>query len=68
MIRTEVNTDWREELKIIGEVLGKEEEAQKALEEYDAKVAEAKALIEEKVGNPSVRRHLVGGWAVFHRQ
>lgn len=62
VIGTEVNTDWREELKIIGEVLGKEEEAQKALEEYDAKVAEAKALIEEKVGIPSVAAiWLVGG-------
>lgn len=62
VIGTDVNTDWREELKKVGEVLGKEEEVQKALESYEAKVAEAKALIEEKVGNPSVAAvWLVGG-------
>jgi iron complex transport system substrate-binding protein len=62
VIGEEDNSDWRKELKLIGEVLGKEKEAKKALEEYDAKVAEAKETIKEKVGNPSVAAvWLVGG-------
>ena len=62
VVGTDVNNDWREELKLIGELLGKEEEAKNALEEYDEKVAEAKATIEEQVGNPSVAAvWLVGG-------
>lgn len=62
VIGKDVNTDWREELKLIGEVLGKEEEANKVLEEYEAKAAEAKAVIEEKAGRPPVAAvWLVGG-------
>ncbi|MER2072217.1 MAG: ABC transporter substrate-binding protein, partial [Psychrobacillus sp.] len=62
VIGTEVNNDWRDELKRVGEVFGKEAEAQKALEDYDAKAAEAKETIEAEVGNPSVAAvWLVGG-------
>lgn len=62
VIGTEVNNDWRDELKRVGEVFGKEDEAQKALDDYDAKAAEAKATIEAEVGNPSVAAvWLVGG-------
>lgn len=62
VIGTEENNDWRLELTKVGEILGKEEEAKKVLEDYDKKAAEAKATIEEKVGNPSVAAvWLVGG-------
>lgn len=62
VIGTEVNNDWRDELKRVGEVFGKEDEAQKALDDYDAKAVEAKAKIEAEVGNPSVAAvWLVGG-------
>jgi len=62
VIGTEVNNDWRDELKRVGEVFGKEAEAQKALEDYDAKAVEAKATIEAESGNPSVAAvWLVGG-------
>ena len=62
VIGTEVNNDWRDELKRVGEVFGKEAEAQKALEDYDAKAKEAKATIEAEVGNPSLAAvWLVGG-------
>lgn len=62
VIGTEVNNDWRDELKRVGEVFGKEETAKKALEEYDNKAKEAKDTLEEKVGNPSVAAiWLVGG-------
>lgn len=38
----EVNNDWRQSLLKIGEVLGKSEEAQKAIEDYNAKLDDAK--------------------------
>ncbi|SDW08414.1 iron-hydroxamate ABC transporter substrate-binding protein [Paenibacillus sp. PDC88] len=47
VIGSEQNNDWRDELLKIGEVLGKEEDAQKALDDYDAKAAEAKAALSE---------------------
>ncbi|MCM3782693.1 iron-hydroxamate ABC transporter substrate-binding protein [Neobacillus mesonae] len=53
VIGTEQNNDWRDELLKIGEVLGKDEEAQKALDDYDAKAAEAKATLNEAVGEES---------------
>lgn len=46
----EINNDWRKALLKIGEVLGKNEEAQKALDDYNAKATEAKAKIEEVTG------------------
>lgn len=62
VIGTEVNNDWRDELLRVGEVLGKEEAAQQALEAYNAKAAEAKTALEQAVGAPSVAAiWLVGG-------
>lgn len=62
VIGTEMNNDWRDELLRVGEVFDKKEEAQKALDNYDAKAAEAKETIEKEVGNPSVAAiWLVGG-------
>ncbi|WP_243459452.1 ABC transporter substrate-binding protein [Metabacillus bambusae] len=62
VIGTEVNNDWRDELIQVGKVLGKEDLAQQALDNYDTKAAEAKATIEEELGNPSVAAiWLVGG-------
>ncbi|MBM7565225.1 ABC transporter substrate-binding protein [Paenibacillus sacheonensis] len=40
-----VNKDWREALKTIGALLGKSGEADKALQEYDQKAADAKAKL-----------------------
>ena len=62
VIGTEMNNDWRDELLRVGEVFDKKEEAQKALDNYDAKAAAAKETIEKEVGNPSVAAiWLVGG-------
>ncbi|MFJ7638295.1 ABC transporter substrate-binding protein [Peribacillus sp. NPDC097224] len=62
VIGNEVNNDWRDELKRVGEVFGKENEAKKVLTDYDKKAKEAKGTLEEKVGNPSVAAvWLVGG-------
>ncbi|WP_211745688.1 ABC transporter substrate-binding protein [Paenibacillus sp. Marseille-Q4541] len=49
----EQNNDWREELLKIGEVLGKETEAQKALDDYDAKAADAKEKLKAAVPGES---------------
>jgi iron complex transport system substrate-binding protein len=62
VIGTEVNNDWRDELTQLGKVLGMEDKAKQALENYDKKAAEAKATIEKEVGNPSTAAvWLVGG-------
>ncbi|WP_137744798.1 ABC transporter substrate-binding protein [Robertmurraya siralis] len=62
VIGTEENNDWRDELLRVGEVFGKEDEAKKVLEEYDAKAKGAKEQIENKLGNPSAAAiWLVGG-------
>lgn len=62
VIGTELNNDWREELLLVGEIFDKKDEAQQALDQYDAKAAEAKATIEEKVGSSSAAAiWLVGG-------
>ncbi|WP_241158501.1 ABC transporter substrate-binding protein [Cohnella candidum] len=46
--------DWRQTLLKIGELLGKSEEAKKAIEAYDAKAAAAKAKVESAIGSKSV--------------
>ena len=62
VIGTEVNNDWRDELKRVGEVFGKEEAAKKALEKYEAKAAKAKETLKKETDNPSVAAiWLVGG-------
>ncbi|WP_078381898.1 ABC transporter substrate-binding protein [Sutcliffiella halmapala] len=62
VIGTEVNNDWRDELIRVGQVFGKEKEAQQALDQYDEKAAQAKETISSEVGNPSVAAvWLVGG-------
>ncbi|WP_042351887.1 ABC transporter substrate-binding protein [Bacillus massiliigorillae] len=54
VIGKEVNNDWRDELTRTGEVFGKEAEAKKVLEDYDAKAKDAKEKIKDAAGNPSV--------------
>jgi iron complex transport system substrate-binding protein len=46
----EINNDWRKALLKVGEILDKSKEAQKALDDYDAKAAEAKAKIQKVTG------------------
>jgi iron complex transport system substrate-binding protein len=62
VIGTEVNNDWRDELKRVGEVFGKEEAAKEALEKYEAKAEKAKETLKKETDNPSVAAiWLVGG-------
>ncbi|MEC1155978.1 iron-hydroxamate ABC transporter substrate-binding protein [Cytobacillus horneckiae] len=47
VIGEEENNDWREELKQIGEIFGKEAEAEKVLDEYETKAEAAKKQLQE---------------------
>ncbi|QNK58797.1 iron-hydroxamate ABC transporter substrate-binding protein [Paenibacillus sp. PAMC21692] len=49
----EVNGDWRQALLKVGEVLGKAEQAQQVLADYETKAAEAKATIQSKAAGQS---------------
>jgi iron complex transport system substrate-binding protein len=49
--KDEVNADWRKQLTQMGEILNKQEEAEKALADYDSKVTDAKATISESIGD-----------------
>ncbi|MCR2806607.1 ABC transporter substrate-binding protein [Paenibacillus soyae] len=58
----EVNNDWRKALLKIGEVLGKTEQAQGILDDYETKAAEAKTTLQSKVnGESAAAIWLVGG-------
>ncbi|WP_108721992.1 ABC transporter substrate-binding protein [Paenibacillus ihuae] len=46
--------DWRDELKDIGEVLGKKEIAEKVIQDLAAQEAEAKRMLDDLVGNETV--------------
>ncbi|CAH1191156.1 Fe(3+)-citrate-binding protein YfmC [Paenibacillus auburnensis] len=46
--------DWRDELKDIGEVLGKKEIAEKVIQDLAAQEAEAKRKLDDLVGNETV--------------
>ncbi len=48
-----VNNDWRQALLKIGELLGKSDEAKRAIADYDAKIAEAKTKLQTAVDGKS---------------
>lgn len=54
LLGDEISKDWRKALAKVGEVLGKEAEAQKVLEEYDAKAKAAKESLQAAIGDKSV--------------
>lgn len=47
------SADWRKQLQVIGQLLGKEEKAKEALEAYDAKTKKARADIKAAIGDES---------------
>ncbi|MEK8131289.1 AraC family transcriptional regulator [Paenibacillus filicis] len=47
------NNDWRQELLEIGKVLNKSTEAQQVLDQYEAKVKEAKEKLQKSIGTKS---------------
>jgi ABC-type Fe3+-hydroxamate transport system, periplasmic component len=53
VVGDQVNNDWRKELLAVGEVLGKSAEAQKALDDYEAKAKDAKEKLQASIGTQS---------------
>lgn len=49
---TAINSDWRQALQEVGKVLGKEAEAAQALEQYNDKLAAARAELEQAYDAP----------------
>ncbi|WP_042160863.1 ABC transporter substrate-binding protein [Paenibacillus gorillae] len=47
-------SDWRKTLRTLGDLLGQTDEAEKSIQAYDAKVAEAKQQIQQSIGNEEV--------------
>ncbi|WP_163528181.1 iron-hydroxamate ABC transporter substrate-binding protein [Halobacillus ihumii] len=52
--KEKVSSDWRKQLKRMGEILGKEDKAEQVLADFDKKVEEAKASLQEAIGDESV--------------
>ncbi|WP_337018212.1 iron-hydroxamate ABC transporter substrate-binding protein [Oceanobacillus massiliensis] len=50
----ETMSDWRSQVTTFGELLGKEEEAEKVLNDYEEKVADASEQLEEAIGDETV--------------
>jgi iron complex transport system substrate-binding protein len=51
--KDEESADWRKQLQVMGQLLGKEEKAKEALADYDAKSKKASADIKEAIGDES---------------
>lgn len=61
-----ISTNWRDNLTLFGQLTGKEAEAEKALADYDAKLAEVQASVKEKLGDKTALIIRVrGGMAVY---
>ncbi|GEB77902.1 iron-hydroxamate ABC transporter substrate-binding protein [Sporolactobacillus inulinus] len=54
VLNKDVNGDWRDKLLQVGTVLGKKEQAEKVLADYDAKAKKAKQTVKNAVGTPTV--------------
>src|SRR5690625_2173997 len=57
--------DWKKQLDVFGELLGKEDEAEQAISEYDDTVEEAKQSISDAIGEDSVAAIWVVGGKYF---
>ena len=53
VVAKENNNDWRTRLQTIGDVVGKKEETEKVLADYDKKAEEAKGKIQESIKDES---------------
>ncbi|GGG68051.1 ABC transporter substrate-binding protein [Paenibacillus radicis (ex Gao et al. 2016)] len=47
-------SDWRKTLRTLGDLLGQTDQAEKSIQDYDAKVAEAKQQIQQSIGDEEV--------------
>ncbi|SDC43301.1 iron complex transport system substrate-binding protein [Terribacillus halophilus] len=62
---TEENGDWRKELQTMGEIFDKKDEAQKVLDDYDAKAADAKEKIQGAIGDESAAAIWLSGGQLY---
>lgn len=54
VIDGETKDDWRATLSLMGDVLQKEDEANRAIDEYDAHVEDVKAQLQDEIGDSKV--------------
>ncbi|MFD2923357.1 iron-hydroxamate ABC transporter substrate-binding protein [Halobacillus naozhouensis] len=52
--KEEVSSNWRDQLKRMGRILGKQDKAEQILADFDKKVKEAKTSLQEAIGDESV--------------
>lgn len=50
VFKDEVSSDWRKQLTQMGEILGKQDQAKEALENYETKAEEAKTKVQDAIG------------------
>ncbi|THF84596.1 iron-hydroxamate ABC transporter substrate-binding protein [Cohnella fermenti] len=65
VVGDEANNNWRDSLLAVGKVLGKDAEAQKALDDYDAKAKDAKEKLQAAVGGQSAAALWLVGKSFF---
>jgi iron complex transport system substrate-binding protein len=54
VFKDEVSSDWREQLRVMGEIVNKKEKAETLLDNYDKKVADAKEKLKQAISDESV--------------
>lgn len=65
VVGKEKSNNWREELKAVGEVLGKTKEAEEAIQAYDQKAAEAREKLKQVIGSRTAASLWVTEKAIF---
>lgn len=65
VVGKEKSNNWREELKAVGEVLGKSKEAEEAVQAYDKKAADAKEQLQKTVGTHTAAALWVTGKDIY---
>lgn len=53
-VQVPFNEDWKATHRLLGEIVGRQKEAEQSLQDYEKKVAEAKAEIQKAAGSQSV--------------
>lgn len=61
----ETTSDWRKQIEVFGKLLGKEDQANKALADYEEKVASAGKQLKEAIGDETVAAMWVIGGKFF---
>ncbi|SHG48720.1 iron-hydroxamate ABC transporter substrate-binding protein [Ornithinibacillus halophilus] len=61
VMTAETTANWKKQIEVFGKLLGKEDEAEKVLSDYDEKVADAKKQILEALGDETVAAIWVAG-------